>query len=49
MNKYEVIVRDMYNSMKTIIVQAHETAGAISIVRRMYDVRVIDCRLAGKA
>jgi len=45
MNKYEVTVRTLSGQMKTIIVEAHETAGAISIVRRNYDVRVVDCRL----
>ena len=49
MNKYEVVVRDAHGNMKTITVQAHETSGAISIVRMNYNVRVIDCRLIGKA
>lgn len=49
MNKYEVIVRDANGNQKTITVQAYETSGAISIVRSNYNVRVLDCRLVGKA
>jgi hypothetical protein len=44
MKKYEVTVRTITGQMKVITVIAHETSGAISIVRSNYDVRVIDCR-----
>ena len=49
MNKYEVTARDIHGNIKTITVQAYETSGAISIVRSNYNVRVLDCRLIGKA